>query len=72
MMPDRSAEDEIVDGSLSLEVSGHIKDVLFLVQRSGEGLTFYDAVQTELFSLIVVCYSNYFTKVFNNIINNCS
>ena len=70
MMPDWSAEDEIVDGSLSLEVCGHIQDILLLVQRSGEGLTFYDAVQTELFSLMNSCHSNNFTKVLNNIIHN--
>ena len=56
---------------MSLKISGDVEDVLFSVERSGEGLTLDDAVETELLSLTNSVDSDHLAKIFNNIINNC-
>jgi len=71
VVPDGAAEDQVINSSLFLKIGGYVENILFLVQRSCEGLTFNDAVQAELFPFVAKSDSNDCTQLFHDIIDHC-
>lgn len=58
MVPHASAEDEVERVVGSLELRGHVQDVLVSRERHGQRVTRYDAVQGELGALALTRHAD--------------
>jgi len=57
-LPDRSAEDEVVNSAVSLQLSGDVEDVMFASQRNGERFAFHDAIKREFFAFSLIIHAD--------------
>ena len=66
------AENEVVNGPVSLQLRGHIQNVMVLGQRHSKGFSLHDAVERKLFHFVGGRDSDDVAQLVNNVLHHCS